>query len=614
MTRDEFQHEFFLSYERSTSREFAESLKKELETNYGARVFLDLNLQSGDKWAAEITDALKTSRVFVAIIPGSRIDSPYFATEVLSAIELAGGDARRRVTWVYTGDGEFKQNELPFGLPPFQGVLLTNHPGPAGVAKQLADEHMTLGGSSSAAPSLTGVKLYSSRNQATAEMQDDVAKATHAYFMGVSHRKLASILQEAAERAVGGALPLERVEVYFANEELGTLLDRRFAENMRAAILSLGTVLKTHPRFADPQLEIYQFPHVLAPNGSRFRLASETPPEGFPFSVVYDVVVERGFDLSVAWTMCMRLLECDPGGRDIFQRAVSSYERLEKTRRRIFTATAGNLWDRSGPAWSQFQSDHLVYEMISRALWEFGAIGADHDILDLGSGTGTSLVPLARELDAGSLTLVDTSPGMLVIARDTFAAERGVNIVLGDACRRLPGDYADRRFDRITSCLSLQSFSDDIESIAGFARNCASHLKKDGRIIIGVHNSFMRGEPPEGFANWTDPLREAIKAELSERKIPIRSPKETRRKFDSQEIIGAFGRAGLHCERVEQQQFVRSIEDRVAMWRAPAVFNSIADMRRIDSQTHADIVSVAGRAVRHESTMPTTVTMFRFCA
>jgi len=603
-----FRYDFFISYERSISGEFARKLQHELSANFGKKAFLDQkNIAFGKKWETEIRKALTDTHIFVVLLPLASDPSLYVVSEVTIALDLARSDPKRKIVWVYIGEEKMRSADLTLGLHAFQGISDAKEEGVRNVAIKLASDHLVQSGYS-------GIKLFPSRDDATKEMLEDLSRATHAYFMGISHSKLWSYLQQLAENTDQRKLPLQHVEVYFANNELGNLIEpNQFSMNIREAMLKLGIVVKSHPRFSDPEITFYQFPHILTPSGSRFKLSNDDEDiEDIPFSVIYNVFPERGTDLSVSWTLSIRYSMCDPSTKDIFRREVVSFERLAKTRKHVFTVSRRNIWDESGEAWNTFEGDYPVYDEIYNTLWDFGEIAPDHKVLDFGSGTGSSMQTVAEQLQEGSLTLVDTSPGMLSYARNTFANDPRVNIILGDACGRLPGKkHLEHKFDRITSCLSLQSFADNIGSIKRFAENCKRYLHQDGQVIIGVHNSFIDCPPPEGFKTWQDPFRAALEEELMKRELPMKN-RRSQKKFKQKQIIEVFQRAGFINDNVEIRTFPRTIEDRVAMWLTPAVFDSVTDVRKVGQKQHREIVENAGIKSLQQETMPTTVVMMCF--
>ena len=316
MADSDFRYDFFISYDRNSSGDFAKKLCSNLVDTYKANVFIDDEMDLGAKWELEIRQAIEHSRVVVVVLPPEPSTSPYMTSEVHIAIDLARLDAGRKVVWVYIGEHAPNLSQLILGLQELQGFIAAEYGGVKGVAERLWSDYKAILHDTNTISKRTGVRLFPSRDHATPGMLDDTANATRAYFFGISNRKLWSYLQQVANSINQHSLPLEHVEVYFANNELGNLLEpNKFSSNVQEALLRIGIVLKSYPGFADPRVEFYQVPHILGPSGSRFLLVKDTQNNNLPFSVIYNVFVERGVDLSVAWTMSMHYSQCDPKER-----------------------------------------------------------------------------------------------------------------------------------------------------------------------------------------------------------------------------------------------------------------------------------------------------------
>lgn len=120
--------------------------------------------------------------------------------------------------------------------------------------------------------------------------------------------------------------------------------------------------------------------------------------------------------------------------------------------------------------------------------------------LDYGSGTGHVSFPLQARV--GHLTLVDSSAGMLEVAREKIAARRITNMDArqGDLDSAL---QPDDRFDLIVSAMTLHHMPDTAAALAGFRARlapggalCIADLdQEDGSfhgIEVDVHHGFDR--------------------------------------------------------------------------------------------------------------------------
>ena len=120
--------------------------------------------------------------------------------------------------------------------------------------------------------------------------------------------------------------------------------------------------------------------------------------------------------------------------------------------------------------------------------------------LDYGSGTGHVSFPLQARV--GHLTLVDSSAGMLEVAREKIADRRITNMDArqGDLDSAL---QPDQRFDLIVSAMTLHHMPDTAAALVGFRARlalggalCIADLdKEDGSFHgpeVDVHHGFDR--------------------------------------------------------------------------------------------------------------------------
>lgn len=104
-------------------------------------------------------------------------------------------------------------------------------------------------------------------------------------------------------------------------------------------------------------------------------------------------------------------------------------------------------------------------------------------VLEIGFGTGTSLVTLARQAgNSGLVAGVELSPGMIEVARKRVQAksqERSVQIIQGDGTL-LP--FAPNSFDALFLSFTLELFSE--AEIPVVLSECRRVLKREGRLGV----------------------------------------------------------------------------------------------------------------------------------
>jgi ubiquinone/menaquinone biosynthesis C-methylase UbiE len=106
-------------------------------------------------------------------------------------------------------------------------------------------------------------------------------------------------------------------------------------------------------------------------------------------------------------------------------------------------------------------------------------IGAQHDVLEIGCGTGLNFPMLAEIVDPRrAIVGIDFSPDMLVVARRRIRAGgwNNVEVIEADACRLALG----RRFDRVLFVYSASMMPAWQEALA----RAGEHLAPEGRITV----------------------------------------------------------------------------------------------------------------------------------
>lgn len=126
---------------------------------------------------------------------------------------------------------------------------------------------------------------------------------------------------------------------------------------------------------------------------------------------------------------------------------------------------------------------------------------AGEKILEVGCGTGHSLVRLANEVGPqGRVLGLDLSDKMLAEAKATvLRADRGDRVRLrrGDAAR-LP--YADGSVDAVFMSFTLELF--DTPEIPAVLRECRRVLRADGRIVVVGMSKEGRQDPVVAVFEW----------------------------------------------------------------------------------------------------------------
>lgn len=121
---------------------------------------------------------------------------------------------------------------------------------------------------------------------------------------------------------------------------------------------------------------------------------------------------------------------------------------------------------------------------VSQALLAHAAVQPGERVLDIGCGTGDTVLALAAAAGtAGHVTGLDVSAPMLGLARKRTEAQPNVTLVLGDAAAH---DFAEAAADLLFSRFGVMFFGDPVAAFA----NLGSGLRPGGRV------AFACWQPP----------------------------------------------------------------------------------------------------------------------
>ncbi|RRJ85177.1 methyltransferase domain-containing protein [Aestuariirhabdus litorea] len=130
------------------------------------------------------------------------------------------------------------------------------------------------------------------------------------------------------------------------------------------------------------------------------------------------------------------------------------------------------------------------------------ALAPGDRVLDAGAGTGSSGLRAARRVgESGRVTLLDSSPGMLAVARQRIerAQLQGRVAVVDGDMHRLP--FADNSFDAVLSSYSLCPLADPLQAVRELFR-----VTRPGGCIAIVHST----EPRSPLLKWLAARVEAL--------------------------------------------------------------------------------------------------------
>ncbi len=137
-----------------------------------------------------------------------------------------------------------------------------------------------------------------------------------------------------------------------------------------------------------------------------------------------------------------------------------------------------NIFDQKAQEWDRHPAKREMSQLFAAEVKKNVALTATMELLEFGCGTGLVSMELYRQV--ASITLLDTSPGMIEVVQEKIARHAIGNLQprLGDLSAI---DLAGERFDLIYTNMALHHVADVDKALAGFVQL----LKPGGSLCIG---------------------------------------------------------------------------------------------------------------------------------
>jgi SAM-dependent methyltransferase len=386
-------------------------------------------------------------------------------------------------------------------------------------------------------------------------------------------------------------LPWKTIEVYFASPELGALYEHsKFEANLRQARLDIAACL-TSPTYslmlrAFEGVEFRQAKRPFDHSGSMFGSVFGDANLEIDFTSIY-VVHSRLYatELKDGITTCLRITPARATSNLHVARMrhyINAYRSL-RTDSRSLGKFRHTIWDDSSLQWSEFATQSRILDISMEHLVGVADLRRDETVLELGAGSGETSRRLVEKVDRGVVTLLDASPQMVVRARRLFLEVPHVKVALCE----LPEydlDHLELRDRPYSTIVIHQSFQDLAQAFDNnlyrLANWCSERLTPDGRMIIAAHNSIVETERPDGFEIWDDPFPHILRGEIRRSRIlrPRLRSRPTRPHYTRAQIEDAFLASGFAKVDRTMLRIPMGMDERILMWRVPAVMNSIVDL------------------------------------
>lgn len=431
------------------------------------------------------------------------------------------------------------------------------------------------------------VRIYRSRNSSDADMYEDFCTARRATFIGVSHLHLVGYLERAIA-SCSDELPLEEIVVCYAASEDGALFERsNFRHNVKTSKIDIASLLmnpsvrRRLPEFRS--LRFLQSTRHRTFGGCKFSRGTRGK------SIYYVNHYLPGIQPKTEKMLTFRL-EGSAESRGVGGELLSEYGLAFE----VVTLNAESVgtfnpspWDASVKQWRAFSGHCTAHQRSMSHLLDMAELKPCQRVLDIGTSTGdTATLMTPRGV---YLTLLDSSPMMI------------------QACRDLHGESADyfmcragtdeasaelgKKFDVIVCHLALPALAEDPASLGRLAAWCAFHLERSGRLALTCHNTAL-ATPGSDYKPSADPLRQALKSVGNWENFRGLYRERPSRMFRPKEIEVAFSNSHFVIAKKETRAFEMSMKDRILMWSAPAVLDSLFDIKGLGNKIDGLIAEV----------------------
>ena len=274
-----------------------------------------------------------------------------------------------------------------------------------------------------------------------------------------------------------------------------------------------------------------------------------------------------------------------------------------------------SLWDLSAPDWDDYSKHCQSFNDSCDFLAAFSKIRKSDVVLDLSCGTGAVIGKILDRATPAKIVALDASAQMIKIAEENLAKHRGLQFAVCDflSCNgEVDWELSEDKFSLICIHQSMPQLSQSVDLLRNFARRCERRLAPNGRVVLAMHNGAIKIPFPNGHKSWRDEFR--IKLAEAIRKAGhencLRNPPAIR--FTIQDIESAFAGAGLRVKNGKGKVFPNSKEDRLRLWRSPAVLDSFLDVRKYGMERSRALVEKVFDSIQSIKMPPMMVKYWEF--
>jgi predicted O-methyltransferase YrrM len=454
-------------------------------------------------------------------------------------------------------------------------------------------------------PVYSRIETYLTRNGSDSAMIRDIAHFGSASFFGVSHPNtaeyLVSILTELGPRET-----IDSLEIYYASSRDGELWERKsFHSNLvnsRQQIAAVATSSIWAKKFTKP-IHFFQSIHHSTFGGC---VVSTGETDRILYVVNYLPSVNPDFRTSLTYRLPI------PDTHASSRRSLSQVylDSLKVVRQGSVSLGefSNSLWDRSAVEWSSFVSKYRAYGDSMAYMCKLADVQGNERVVDLGCADGTTSRIIEAILRTGHLTVLDSSPQMIALARTVLAPNVAFSLQSIPALAGRPEVDLNPPYDAIFIHLALSNIASDVERLRQVFEWCHQRLVDNGRLLVAMHNTAVR-LPESDYDPERDPLRRAIIELVGPSKI--RTP-QFAIPFTVEDVRANAALCGFDLVTSEVRAFPMTMTDRLAMWKTPVVLDSLIDTTQMSREALATLILGVSSRVAHSNTPDMTVRYWKW--
>lgn len=453
-----------------------------------------------------------------------------------------------------------------------------------------------------------GTRHYDKRDVATSNMISDMIKSSEMIFIGITHSKLIGYFEKAFERNRNKALSWQKINIYFPNNEYGYNWNEEFGREVCVNILAIANYLVNNRKEKLPDLREINFFRTeksIGISGSLFKYKKSND-----LNIIYDVRHSLlGNNNKTEVSRTIRINKKYKKHKVFFKRYLECYSDIIQNKIILHKIDLNlkNYWDESSTNWDYFENQFGIYHSIMSVLISKINFTNTNYILSLGAGTGELERKIIKEKKyRGFISLVDNSHSMLYEAYKKLRNNKNVNFTLLDLSIpewQFYGVLSNIKYDYILIHFSLHHFINTGQQLYSFACKLKSLLAPQGIVLIAIHDNIYEGPKPD------DKLREVIISFAQKEKIRIKSGLS----LSITELKQEFALAKLNLVQEETtDSYKRSMSDRIAMWKTPAILNTLIDFDSLTKETKDELFNRIEQVKGDNLTPGTIVKFFRY--